>query len=71
MFLHGRGTWHLLFNMLALYMFGVPLERHLGSSEFLLFLLRDGHRGRLATLAVNWYSGWHIPVVGAPGRSSA
>ncbi len=67
MFLHG-GTWHLLFNMLALYMFGVPLERHLGSSEFLLFYFVTGIGAGLATLAVNWYSGMaYIPVVGASG----
>ncbi len=67
MFLHG-GTWHLLFNMLALYMFGVPLERHLGSVEFLLFYFVTGIGAGLATLAVNWYSGLgYIPVVGASG----
>ncbi len=67
MFLHG-GTWHLLFNMLALYMFGVPLERHLGSAEFLLFYFVTGIGAGLATLAVNWYSGMgYIPVVGASG----
>jgi membrane associated rhomboid family serine protease len=67
MFLHG-GTWHLLFNMLALYMFGVPLERHLGSAEFLLFYFVTGIGAGLATLAVNWYSGLgYIRVVGASG----
>ncbi|OHD70546.1 MAG: glpG protein [Spirochaetes bacterium RBG_16_67_19] len=67
MFLHG-GTWHLLFNMLALYMFGAPLERHLGSTEFLLYYFITGIGAGLATLAVNWYSGMgFIPVVGASG----
>jgi membrane associated rhomboid family serine protease len=67
MFLHG-GTWHLLFNMLALYMFGMPLERHLGSAEFLLFYFVTGIGAGLATLAVNWYTGLgFIPVVGASG----
>jgi membrane associated rhomboid family serine protease len=67
MFLHG-GTWHLLFNMLALFMFGVPLERHLGSPEFLLFYFVTGTGAGLATLAVNWYTGMaYIPVVGASG----
>jgi membrane associated rhomboid family serine protease len=67
MFLHG-GTWHLLFNMLALYMFGVPLERNLGSGEFLLFYFATGIGAGLATLAVNWYTGMaYIPVVGASG----
>jgi membrane associated rhomboid family serine protease len=67
MFLHG-GTWHLLFNMLALYMFGVPLERKLGSTEFLLFYFVTGVGAGLCTLAVNWYTGMaYIPVVGASG----
>jgi len=67
MFVHA-GTWHLLFNMLALYMFGAPLERHLGSAEFLLFYFVTGIGAGLATLAVNWYSGMgYIPVVGASG----
>ena len=67
MFVHG-GTWHLLFNMLALYLFGTPLERRLGSSEFLLFYFVTGIGAGLATLAVNWYTGLsQIPVVGASG----
>jgi membrane associated rhomboid family serine protease len=67
MFLHG-GTWHLLFNMLALFMFGVPLERNLGSGEFLLYYFVTGVGAGLSTLAVNWYSGMaYIPVVGASG----
>jgi membrane associated rhomboid family serine protease len=67
MFLHG-GTWHLLFNMLALYMFGAPLERHLGSTEFLLYYFVTGIGAGLATLAVNWYTGMGgISVVGASG----
>jgi membrane associated rhomboid family serine protease len=67
MFIHG-GTWHILFNMLALFIFGTPLERRLGSSEFLLYYLITGLGAGLATLAVNWYTGLAIiPVVGASG----
>jgi membrane associated rhomboid family serine protease len=65
MFVHG-GVWHLLFNMLALFLFGVPLERNLGSSEFLLYYFVSGLGAGLATLVVNYYSGLGaIPVVGA------
>jgi membrane associated rhomboid family serine protease len=65
MFVHA-GVWHLLFNMLALFLFGVPLERNLGSSEFLLYYFVAGLGAGLATLAVNYYSGLGvIPVVGA------
>jgi len=67
MFVHG-GLWHLLFNMLALFLFGVPLERSLGSTEFLLYYFVTGLGAGLATLAVNYYSGLAlIPVVGASG----
>jgi len=67
MFVHG-GTWHILFNMLALFLFGSPLERRLGSSEFLLYYFVSGVGAGLATLAVNWYTGLAaVPVVGASG----
>ncbi|MDR2839834.1 MAG: rhomboid family intramembrane serine protease [Paludibacter sp.] len=36
MFMHG-GFFHLFFNMLALYMFGSPLEYRLGTKRFLLY----------------------------------
>jgi membrane associated rhomboid family serine protease len=67
MFVHGS-TWHILFNMLALFIFGTPLERRLGSSEFLLYYFITGIGAGLATLVVNWYTGLAVvPVVGASG----
>ena len=67
MFLHG-GTMHILFNMLALFLFGTQLERRLGSTEFLLYYFITGIGAGLATLVVNWYSGMGmVPVVGASG----
>ena len=44
MFLHA-GLFHILFNMLALWMFGTELERIWGTPLFSEVLLRDGHRG--------------------------
>jgi membrane associated rhomboid family serine protease len=41
MFLHG-GTFHILFNMLALWMFGVELERMWGSRYFTKFYFVSG-----------------------------
>lgn len=38
LFLHGD-FWHLLFNMLALFFFGPPLEERWGGDEFLRFYL--------------------------------
>src|SRR5215471_3935175 len=49
-FLHG-GLFHLLFNMLALWMFGCDLERRWGSNFFLQYyfpsLVAGGHRHQL------------------------
>lgn len=36
MFMHG-GFWHILFNMYTLFIFGVVVERIIGSKKFLLF----------------------------------
>lgn len=67
MFLHG-GFWHILLNMFVLFMFGMPLERRWGSSEFLLYYFITGIGAGIATVAVNWYSGLAVvPVVGASG----
>ena len=67
MFVHGS-IRHILFNMLALFIFGTPLERRLGSSEFLLYYFLTGTGAGLATLVVNWYTGLAVvPVVGASG----
>ena len=36
MFLH-QGVWHLLFNMLTLWMFGTQIERDMGTRRFLKY----------------------------------
>ncbi|MCA1949262.1 MAG: rhomboid family intramembrane serine protease [Treponema sp.] len=41
MFAHG-GISHLLLNMLGLFFFGTPVERQMGSKEFLLFYMVTG-----------------------------
>lgn len=41
MFMHG-GFMHLLFNMFALYMFGVTLERVWGPKRFLIYYMATG-----------------------------
>ncbi len=67
MFIHA-GFWHILFNMLALFMFGIQLERRMGSSEFLLFDFVCGIGAGLATVLVNSASGLgNEAVVGASG----
>ena len=41
MFIHAN-FWHLFFNMFALYMFGVTMERVLGSQRFLFYYISCG-----------------------------
>lgn len=67
MFVHG-GTWHLLFNMLGLFFFGVQLERRIGSNEFLLFYLLSGVLAGALSFAVYWLTGtYNVALVGASG----
>jgi membrane associated rhomboid family serine protease len=51
MFMHG-GLFHILFNMLALWMFGVELERMWGSRYFLKYYFVCGIGGALTMLAL-------------------
>lgn len=41
MFMHG-GFWHLFFNMFALYTFGAPVERTIGTKKFLILYFVAG-----------------------------
>ena len=53
MFLHG-GIFHILFNMLALWMFGVELERMWGSRYFTKFYFVAGVGAALTTLLLSF-----------------
>jgi len=55
MFLHG-GIWHIFFNMLGLYFFGVRLEDFLGGRRFLLLYFISGISGALVSLLFTPYS---------------
>jgi membrane associated rhomboid family serine protease len=67
MFCHAN-FMHLLLNMLSLYLFGVQLERRMGSGEFLLFYFLSGIGAGLATVLVNNATGQGLVfVVGASG----
>jgi membrane associated rhomboid family serine protease len=59
MFVH-VGFWHLLFNMLALFFFGPPLEERWGSREFVKFYFFAGMGG--AALSVLFP---YQPIAGA------
>ncbi|WEK37121.1 MAG: rhomboid family intramembrane serine protease [Candidatus Pseudobacter hemicellulosilyticus] len=51
LFMHG-GFGHLLFNMLALWMFGATLENRWGSKRFLIFYMASGLGAALLHLGV-------------------
>jgi membrane associated rhomboid family serine protease len=63
-FLHG-GVTHLLFNLLALWMFGGELEGYWGSRKFLGYFLFCGIGAGICTVVFS--SNQFIPVIGASG----
>ena len=67
MFVHGSVT-HLLFNMLALILFGRTLERYLGTREFLLFYFLCGILGGVVSYLFYIIQGaTNVAVMGASG----
>jgi rhomboid family protein len=67
MFVH-VGWAHIFFNMLALFLFGIQLERRMGSAEFLVFYFFSGIGAGLATVFINAFTGaGMVPVAGASG----
>lgn len=72
MFLHAD-LFHILFNMLALWMLGVELERLWGTTAFLRYYLITGVGAALTTLTVAWlpfaFAGqvWYSVTIGASG----
>ncbi len=67
MFLHG-GVWHLLFNMLSLWMFGTPLELDWGTRRFLKYYFLCGVGAGICDVLVNALRGvWTTHTLGASG----
>src|SRR5437870_10007493 len=67
MFLHG-GIGHILFNMLALWMFGMDLERDWGTRRFLKYYFLCGIGAGLCDVLVNAIVGnWGTHTIGASG----
>lgn len=64
MFLHG-GIFHLLGNMLYLWIFGNNIEDYLGSFRFILFYLLSGLGASLTHIIFNPNS--QVPMIGASG----
>ncbi|AKT50841.1 rhomboid family intramembrane serine protease [Arsenicicoccus sp. oral taxon 190] len=77
-FLHG-GLMHILFNMLALWTVGQPLERAMGWARFLALYLVSAVGGSVGYLLLAqatsspmqasgmWQAAWWTPTVGASG----
>jgi len=69
MFLHG-GVFHLLFNMLALWMFGTELERVWGTRYFLKYYFVTGTGAAVLTVLVSLFFSsalYGSVVIGASG----
>lgn len=66
MFLHGSFL-HIFFNMLAIFWFGVAIERKMGSKEFLLFYLLCGTLAGLFMSVCYYFLGIYSYVLGASG----
>lgn len=69
MFLHSvTGPFHLLFNMLILWMLGGELERFWGRRSFLRYYLVTGVGAGIAAVVLGWlWRGAGIPTIGASG----
>ena len=70
LFLHG-GFGHLIWNMLALWMFGADLERLWGTRRFLQFYFFCGIGAGICVIALNYLLPWGNPLVPTIGSSGA
>lgn len=64
MFLHA-GFLHLVFNLLALFVFGPEVEDRMGGGAFLRYYLLCGLGGAAFSLVLGWIFGRLNPVIGA------
>jgi membrane associated rhomboid family serine protease len=67
MFLHANNPWHILMNMLALYMLGCETERDIGTKRFLRLYLGAGLAGGLGWILLCLVTGNNGNCVGASG----
>jgi membrane associated rhomboid family serine protease len=67
MFMHG-GFSHILFNMLGLFIFGIHVERQMGSKEFLLYYFVTGVLAGVFSFLVYYFTGnYVVALMGASG----
>ena len=64
--LHGNFN-HIFFNMFAVWMFGLPIERLWGSARFILYFTVCVIGAAVTQLAVQQISGSMYPTIGASG----
>jgi rhomboid family protein len=64
MFLHG-GVWHVVGNMLYLFIFGAAVEHRMGAPRYAAFYFASGIAAALATILIAPES--RVPVIGASG----
>ncbi len=63
MFLHSANILHIIFNLLALWMFGRDVEEQIGTRKFLQLYFGGGVVGAVCWLVFNWQG--YIPLMGA------
>ena len=68
MFMHG-GFWHILFNMYTLFIFGMVVERTIGTKKFLVYYFLCGLGAAALHLGVQSLTGTslYVPTLGASG----
>lgn len=66
MFIH-KDVHHIVFNMIALLVFGLGLEKAVGSREFLLFYIICGAASGFLSFLVYLYFGQNVYLMGASG----
>ena len=68
MFMHG-GFWHILFNMYTLFLFGMVVERTIGTNKFLVYYFLCGLGAAALHIGVQSLSGasLYVPTLGASG----
>jgi len=68
MFVHAPRSWtHILFNMLGLFIFGVQVERRMGSREFLLYYFITGTLAGVISFAAYYITDTPAILLGASG----
>lgn len=67
MFLHANNPWHILMNMLALYMLGCETERDIGTKRFVRLYIGAGIAGGIGWILLCLLTGVDGNCIGASG----